>query len=95
MKFNAPDHFSHSFELKLAHLPTKKSDRISLSILYPGLFFGAVLVILGLYELFNGFNPSQKLLEILSALRNWLLLTRLSARGCLTALSSPSAWASS
>ena len=60
MKFNAPDHFSHSFELKLAHLPTKKSDRISLSILYPGLFFGAVLVILGLYELFNGFNPSQK-----------------------------------
>ena len=32
MKFNAPDHFSHSFELKLAHLPTKKSDRISLSI---------------------------------------------------------------
>ena len=28
--------------------------------MYPGLFFGAVLVILGLYELFNGFNPSQK-----------------------------------
>ena len=36
MKFNAPDHFSHSFELKLDTLPTKKSDRIALSILYPG-----------------------------------------------------------
>ncbi len=60
MKFNAPDHFSHSFELKLEHLPTKKSDRIALSILYPGLFFGAILVVLGLYEFFNGFkgNPS-------------------------------------
>lgn len=23
MKFNAPDHFSHSFELKLDTLPTK------------------------------------------------------------------------
>jgi len=59
MKFNAPDHFSHNFELRLSHLPTKKSDRIALSILYPGLFFGTVLIILGLYELFNGFNPSQ------------------------------------
>ena len=56
MKFNAPDHFSHSFELKLEHLPTKKSDRIALSILYPGLLFGALLVLLGLYEFFNGFK---------------------------------------
>lgn len=57
MKFNAPDHFSHSFELKLNNLPTKKSDRIALSILYPGLFFGAVLAALGFYELCNGFKP--------------------------------------
>lgn len=68
MNFNAPDHFSHSFELKLDNLPARKSDRIALSILYPGLFFGAILVILGLYELLNGFqHASSSFDEIISA----------------------------
>ena len=64
MKFNAPDHFSHSFELKLENLPTKKSDRIALSILYPGLFFGAVLVVLGVYEFLNGFREGSSAFDI-------------------------------
>lgn len=55
MKYNAPDHYSHSYQLRLETLPTKKSDRIALHILYPGLVFGAILMLLGLYELFNGF----------------------------------------
>lgn len=55
MKYNAPDHYSHSYQLRLETLPTKKSDRIALHILYPGLIFGAILMLLGLYELFNGF----------------------------------------
>ena len=61
MKFNAPDHFSHSFELKL-----EKSDRIALSILYPGLFFGAILVLLGVYELFNGFKHGSSAFDDIS-----------------------------
>lgn len=64
MKFNAPDHFSHNFELKIEHLPTKKSDRIALSILYPGLFFGTILVALGLYELCNGFRGGKNAFDM-------------------------------
>lgn len=68
MNFNAPDHFSHSFELKLDKMPTKKSDRIALSILYPGLFFGAILMALGVYELLNGFkHASSSFDEIITA----------------------------
>ncbi len=65
MNFIAPDHFSHSFELKLENLPTKKSDRIALSILYPGLLFGALLVLLGLYEFLNGFKGTTCSFDIL------------------------------
>lgn len=63
MDNNAPDHFSHSYELRLDNLPTKKSDRIALHILYPGLFFGAVLVVLGIYEFFNGFRHSRTVFD--------------------------------
>ena len=66
MKFNAPDHFSHNFELKLEHLPTKKSDRIALSILYPGLFFGIILIALGIYEFCNGFRGGVNSFAVLS-----------------------------
>lgn len=47
-------HYSHSFELKPEILPAKSSDRIALRILYPGMLCGFVLILLGLYELFNG-----------------------------------------
>lgn len=67
MDNNAPDHFSHSYELQLEHLPTKKSDRIALHILYPGLFFGAILVILGVYEFFNGFRRSRTVFDDLGS----------------------------
>lgn len=56
MKYNAPDHYSHSYQLRLETLPTKKSDRIALRILYPGLLLGAILMFLGVYELLNGFK---------------------------------------
>ena len=67
MKFNAPDHFSHSFEIRLENLPTKKSDRIALSILYPGLLFGAMLVLLGLYEFFNGFRGAPSSFDMVGS----------------------------
>lgn len=63
MNCNAPEHFSHSYELKIDHIPTQKSDRIALSILYPGLLFGFALIILGLYELFNGLKSAKTLLD--------------------------------
>ena len=55
----APNHYSHSFVLNLDKLPTKKSDRIALHILYPGLIFGTILILLGFYELFNGLSHSR------------------------------------
>ena len=45
--------------LNLDKLPTKKSDRIALHILYPGLIFGTILILLGFYELFNGLSHSR------------------------------------
>lgn len=59
MTDNAPNHYSHSFVLNLDKLPTKKSDRIALHILYPGLLFGIILILLGLYELFNGLSHNR------------------------------------
>ena len=59
MAETAPNHYSHSFALNLEKLPTKKSDRIALRILYPGIIFGLILVFLGVFELFNGFNHSK------------------------------------
>lgn len=67
MKVNVPDHFSHNFELKLDHLPTKKSDRIAFSILYPGLFFGLLLIVLGAYEFFNGFRGAYQVFDGISS----------------------------
>ena len=54
MKHDAPNHFSHKLCLKLDTLPAKTSDRIALNILYPGLLFGFLLILLGVYEFFNG-----------------------------------------
>ena len=53
MRHDAPNHFSHKLCLKLDNLPAKTSDRIALNILYPGILFGALLALLGIYEFFN------------------------------------------
>ncbi len=53
-------HYSHSFELKLSPLPCKASDRISLRILYPGIFFGTALMLLALYEFGSNFSSYGK-----------------------------------
>ena len=59
MTDTTPNHYSHSFVLNLDKLPTKKSDRIALHILYPGLIFGTILIVVGFYELFNGLSHSR------------------------------------
>lgn len=53
-------HYSHSFELKLNHLPCKASDRITLKILLPGIFCGLALMFLAFYDFSNGFLLSGK-----------------------------------
>ncbi len=59
MNYKTPRHYSHSYALKLDSLPTKKSDRIALRFLYPGMIFGAILAFLGIYELLNGMTHTK------------------------------------
>lgn len=70
MNNNTPDHFSHNFELKVEKVPVVKSDRISLRILLPGLFFGAILILLGAYEIFNGFKAPETAFDDLVRIGN-------------------------
>lgn len=63
MSKNFPLHFSQDFKLPLEHIPTKESDRINLKILLPGLFFGAILVLLGIFELANGFKHNYGMFD--------------------------------
>lgn len=63
MSKNFPLHFSQNFKLPLEHVPTKESDRINLKILLPGLFFGTILVLLGIFELANGFKHNYGMFD--------------------------------
>lgn len=63
MNRNIPKHFSNNFRLNIDKLPSKESDRLNLYILLPGLFLGAALFCLGLFEFINGSNNSQPLFD--------------------------------
>lgn len=56
MSICAANHFSHKLEFNLKKLPARVSDRISWRFLAPGLVFGFLLFVLGLYEMLNGFS---------------------------------------
>lgn len=58
MSLNVAQHYSHSFELKLDKLPTKKSDRIALKILLPGIVLGFIAVFIGIADMFTRGNRS-------------------------------------
>lgn len=58
-----PNHFSYNFEFDLNKVPARKTDRISLKLLLPGMFFGALLMMLGAYELLNGFASSSSVFD--------------------------------
>lgn len=59
MSYNTPNHFGYNLELKLDKIPAKVSDRIALSLLFPGLLVGLFLILLGCYELFHGVEPQS------------------------------------
>lgn len=66
MNYTAPDYFSHCFELKLDKIPARVSDRTSWRFQLPGIIFGALLVYIGGYEIFNGFrHPKTSFDDIL------------------------------
>ena len=52
-------HYSYAFALNLAQLPTKNSDRISLRILCPGILFGILLALLGIFDLISEAVPYE------------------------------------
>ena len=57
----AANHLSHKLEFNLNKPLAKTSDRTSWFFLLPGIVFGALLFLLGLYEMLHGFrytNPS-------------------------------------
>ena len=56
------NHLSHKLEFsikKLQKLPAKISDRTNWRFQLPGIIFGALLFLLGLYEMLNGFRYSN------------------------------------
>ena len=72
MSFNAPNHFSYNFELKLNKIPAKCSDRIALSLLFPGLIAAILFITLGVYEIFEGLSPQKNMIEFVAP---WFNLT--------------------
>ncbi|MBR1605293.1 MAG: hypothetical protein IJ660_04215 [Alphaproteobacteria bacterium] len=72
MSFNAPNHFGYNFELKLNKIPTKCSDRIALSLLFPGLVVALFFIALGLYEIFYGSTPQENVSQLIEP---WFNLT--------------------
>ena len=68
MNNSAANHFSHKLELNLSRFPAKVSDRTSWRFLLPGIIFGALLFLLGLYEMLNGFDyTNPNVAEIIPA----------------------------
>lgn len=66
MNRNMPKHFSYNFRLPIDNLPTKASDRLNLRIVLPGIFLGAALFVLGLFELLNGLKNNVSIFDQLA-----------------------------
>lgn len=56
MSYCVPNHFSHKLEFDLNRLPARISDRTRWQFMLPGLVFGALLFVLGLFEMLSGFE---------------------------------------
>ena len=63
MNYKNRGHFSNKLEFNISKLPTKKTDRAAFFIFLPGLFFASLLIAIGAYELFNGFNVSKTVFD--------------------------------
>ena len=64
------NHFSNKYQLSLDKLPTKASDRVSLSILLPGMLFSFIFICIGIYDLSFSNNESNLLFKEFAALED-------------------------
>ncbi len=60
MNYKATDYFSHNLEFKLDKTPAKVSDRTNWKFIAPGILFGALLFLIGIYEMLNGFKGGHE-----------------------------------
>lgn len=55
MLYEAPKHYSYDYKLDIEKLPACQRDRIPSKILWPGLFFGTMFLLLGIFEVLSYF----------------------------------------
>ena len=60
MLYEAPKHYSYDYKLDIEKLPASQRDRIPGKILWPGLFFGAMFILLGIFEVLTYFFHEEK-----------------------------------
>jgi len=60
MRQKLPKHLSYNYLLALNDVPTSSNDRLSLKIILPAIFFGLLMALIGLFEMFNGMYGNGK-----------------------------------
>ncbi|MBP5352721.1 MAG: hypothetical protein J6Y91_03025 [Alphaproteobacteria bacterium] len=55
MTYIAPDHYSYDYKLDIEKLPAQQRDRVPGKVLWPGLFFGGMFLLLGIFEVLSYF----------------------------------------
>ena len=73
MNYKATDYFSHNLEFKLDKLPAKVSDRTNWKVIAPGILFGALLFLIGIYEMLNGFKGGHESFDKINLAANDLI----------------------
>lgn len=66
MNYNIPEHYSHKLELKLDKYPARISDRTNWRFQLPGILFGTLLFMLGIYELLKGFRTKSRFEDLIA-----------------------------
>lgn len=55
MSYVAPNHYSYDYKLDIDKLPAQQRDRVPGKVLWPGLFFGGMFLLLGIFEVVSYF----------------------------------------
>ena len=54
-----PNHFSHKFRFPINRTPSKKMDRLSISLILTGCLFGMMIIFIGAYDLWGANNSLE------------------------------------
>lgn len=60
MKQKLPKHLSYDYQLNLDSVPTHSDDRLSLKLILPAIFLGLLMMLLAMFEMFNGMYDAGK-----------------------------------